>query len=144
MLRIDSWHGRLATFYGPLDDYRLELDGTDICTYVRAVLRGGFWASLLTIVACFVAACFGDFCAWLLVGIMHTFVDINPLGGLFGATLFVVVCFALAIGAIIAVGELWAYLIRRSKKAPKSPPGFVKQAYSSWKDKYCFWLEFTK
>ena len=149
----DTWHWRLAGFYGNAKmryDYHTETDryDGDICSYIRSMLYGLFRVVVLTAVLGVLAASLGNFLAWVAAWIMtSTFIPIDSLG------FFTI---ALAAAAVVLVGvffciskfENWKRerQARRHEKMMaeeyiEKPETFFQAAYRKFKDKTCFKVE---
>ena len=110
----NSWHYRLVESVDVVSLYGRR----DICSYTRAVIG--------TIFILFVdLMLFG-----MLLAILAKLFYESPVGT------------ATALGVAI-LGFYLAFRIVRSVDDPKKEPGFVKQAYRSWKDKYCIRVEYV-
>lgn len=131
-----SLHWRLASFYGPMHADVVRHHGTDICTYMRAVLNGLVKVLLITAGCSMGAAFTADFLAWLVAGFVTSFVTPGPG--------------AVVIGGIVAIVcgvMLWLwlkelvedYLDKREQNTDEGgrQPSFVSQAFSSFNNKYC-------
>jgi hypothetical protein len=135
------WHIQLATTYGTLRDSeaaRQDLleDGTDICSYTKAIFWGALFTLVMTAVVGFLfGAIVGDFGAWIAAGIMHGFVQPDE-GAMFLLMLAIV---ATAVVGII----MFCIMIGKVKQGRTLTPSFVGQAYDSWKNKYCVELKFA-
>ena len=128
VLEQKSWHYWLATFG---DKYRVNWHGDDICHYIRSVMVGTFWLMFVVIVGSFLGGVFlfsiGNLFSWLFLGYeLHqvTFGALGFVGGLF--LLF----------GFFATKEFVTEKIRDTE------PGFVRAAYSKFKDKTCFYVKF--
>jgi len=134
----DSWHYRLATVY-QFDVFSTPKE--DICGYVRQVIYGMFTASMISIVSAFFIWCLIQ--PWL-----YFFVDgwykpsgNNSMALAIGMTLYIM---AFVIACILLyVGKIKVYLKEHTNWYNKEQkPSFIKQAYSSWKDKTCYKITF--
>ena len=127
--KTDSWHYKFVSQWDPIVVHRTG--GTDICSYVRALMLG------LTVMA-------------LLFGILGLFAGVllyaigNWIGYfLFGYALsegtpFVTIIYA-CFGAFIWYNQ-WKE--NRVVNEKEKEPGFIRLAYRSWKDKFCAKVEF--
>lgn len=127
------WY-RFATVYGwmttaPWQTY-------SICAFVRHVVWGMFLATTVAVViGLFVGATIGDFGAWIVASIVAGQLLQPDEGAIITITLAAVVCGLVA--------WYWAATIREKfTTVPAKQPGFVSQAYTSWKEKTCFRVRF--
>lgn len=142
-MKANSWHGRLALYYGPLN--RRDLQDIDICKYTRAVLTGS-WRALLV--------CLGlAFCALsVLSTLFHVFFyfayglvlakiehDIFAALGI----LPVAVVFAVALLFCWVFAEQQAKAWKRRRETAREERGFLAQAADAKLNKYCFKLSFS-
>ena len=125
-LKRKSWHYWLANFA----EERVWLHA-DICSYIRSVLVGTFWFSVMaftaSVVAGFVLYAFGNLFSWLFLGYQLSDVTTIVFSTIFGLLLVFV---------FLISGEKIHYKLRDSE------PGFARLAYRSWKDKFCAKVEF--
>lgn len=130
---------RLATFYGPLHDWYVLREGTDICTYTQAVFKGLF-ICLITIFA-------GSLCGWMVVDtlmfwafrLLTTGMMEMSEAALIGTVFFVV---ALAFFIVSFIFEGVQAMRRRHLKKEPTEPSASSQMYRAWKDKTCFKIDF--
>lgn len=131
-----SWHYRLATVYGPLEDYQLH-NGTDICSYVRAVIFGAVCVALWIIAGGLFSLGFGDLLAWIVAGVVYGFVQISETGALFVALTGGLIGALVALVGSILICDKYSEMKRRMSSASTPPSGFVGTAYVAFKNKYC-------
>jgi hypothetical protein len=134
LLNKNSWHHRLAYFYGPLYWWQ---DGTNVCEYASAMMRGLFTVLLATFVgAVFLAAPFADFLVWLYVGVTVGWTEPQ----------FLCIGFLLYLGVGVAVGIAWGivYYFEGSgdKLIDRVTNSVVYRVAHSWAHKYCFSISF--
>lgn len=130
-LKKDSWHYKAAQFGGPR-----VCSETDICEYVRAVIKGGTLFLFL--------ACFG---LWLGGSLLYA------LGNLFGFLFLDYELTRFATGVLLVAGGILGFFAtvligvaikvkfqewQDEQSAEDKEPGFVKLAYTKFKDKTCF------
>lgn len=137
----NSLHWRLASVYGPMNEYAAT---TDICSYGRAVMKGALVALLILVVGGGYATGMADFGAWLVAGLIHGFTDMNVAGGvvtIINAIAIIVVSLGVA---CTQIGE-WRSNRRARIRALTSAEGYVEpepsvytQWYRSFKEKTCF------
>jgi ABC-type transport system involved in cytochrome bd biosynthesis fused ATPase/permease subunit len=60
----ESWHHRLATFYGPLDTWEDDRE-VDFCQYFWAATKGAFSVAAITFAGGVAAMMVGDTAAWI-------------------------------------------------------------------------------
>lgn len=144
-IKRNSWHYRIATkmaAYRPEWDYETGADVDDICRYRRHVI-GGLFLILLAAVG---IAVVGFLLTQFLFGVVFSL--------LYGAWLFTPAAEAvMLVGGVIVIGvslfmglnkagEMY-HEYKYNKKREAKPDGFVKQAYNSWKEKYCVKVTFV-
>lgn len=145
-LNANAWHFRLAN-YGQtrIDDYDVEY-GMDICTYVRAVLRG-----LLSVL--FTVVITVGLTAWVGYSIYDIYQIIagGPKEVSPGTAIFVAVIAAIIIAGTMAVLGVTVreatyryrdYSRDKQTTCKENQPGFIKLAYRKFKDKTCFKIKF--
>ncbi len=123
-IRNSAWHYYIAKKIGGLEVY----DGTtDICSYTKAFLLGCIPLLIFSIVA--LAVIGGILYPFIImIGIylfhMHWKLGINSFVPLI---------------SILIVGSLWTinYLKNSIRKRNENKPSLLRQAYHSWKHKYC-------
>lgn len=130
-LKKDSWHYKAAQFGGPR-----VCSETDICEYVGAVIRGGMLFLLCATLG-----------LWLGGSILYS------LGNLFGFLFFdyeltmystaVLKVTGVILGSVAAVLVGIAAKVKFQEWQDEQPaegkePGFLKLAYTKFKDKTCF------
>lgn len=142
-LSSGSWHFRLATYYGPMHEWLIIRDGTDICEYTKAVLAGVRNVALIIALISAYGVSWIHFFARMLAGWpevdeFYKFLSAASPAATGAITLFVAGAFT--------VDKLndWRYeRAKRIQAEPVKEPGFIKQAYISFRDKYCMKLSFT-
>lgn len=149
----NSWHWRLAGFYGNAEmryDYKTETDKYegDICSYIRSMLHGLFRVVVLTAILGLLAASLGNFGAWVVAGfLVGSWVKIDVLGFLIVA-LTISAAIVAAMFYVASKHEKW----KRNRWARKQelamveeekPEMFIQAAYRKFKDKTCFRVEVT-
>lgn len=140
----NSWHARLVNRF----TQRYASDATNICQYMRWVgwgLLGVILVTLaLSVFATFVLSGIVWDIQWLF-GYVHFVGGQNPPARELGACILNLVA---VLGSIVA-GLMWISGIvkeaRYHKKwhtaSPSPPPGFIRTAYRSFKDKVCIRVE---
>jgi hypothetical protein len=138
----NSWHGRLYTKY-TADSWAIK-GNTNICSYIRGVIRGFIWAIVIaSVVGCYL----GALAATIISVYFGQFDMENPL-----TTVTVIITSAAAIvGSAIGIAYLLSMWqdnnygdVLREKLGlnPKvhvyKEPGFLKLAYRKFKEKTCF------
>lgn len=142
---------RLASVYGPMSERYVELNGTDICTYTRAILKGFIKFLVILGLSMFGALCVADFGAWVVAGLVESFVGPDIPAGI--TALFVGFLAILFGGTFIRLvwDELMEYRYRQRRKKQlengmdpeeEPEPSFIVEAYRSFKDKYCVPMKF--
>jgi len=66
----ESWHHRLATFYGPLDTWEDDRE-VDFCQYFWAATKGAFSVAGLIFIGGLISLLIGDFGAWVMAMIVN-------------------------------------------------------------------------
>lgn len=134
----NSWHGRLAFFYGShLTDY----DGTtDLCSYTNSIIRGlGIVFLIILSVGSILSALVECLLAFAMLG---TVFEASILALLI---LFALTCVGLAIILGISLVKLVDWIrIRKQRRVLQldKEPGIISLAYSSLKDKMCVQIKF--
>jgi hypothetical protein len=142
---------RLASVYGPMSERYVERNGTDICTYTRAILNGFIKFLLILGLSMFAALCVADFGAWVVAGLVESFVHPDIPAAI--AAVAVAFLAILLGGAFIRVAwdELMDYRYQQRRKKQlengmdpeeEPEPSFIVEAYRSFKDKYCVPMKF--
>lgn len=123
-----SWHYWLATFG---DDFRVNPHGDDICNYIRSVFIGTFWLLVMTFAGAFLGGAvlfsIGNLFSWMFLGYELHNLTLGVFGILIGFTIMLL---------FMASKEVLQEKLRDSE------PGFVRSAYSKFKDKTCFYIKF--
>ena len=128
-LNRNSWHYKLVNL---LTSY-LDTDHPDICGYRSALLMSFVWILLILICATLTM----DVVCDTLIGL-----SFSLFYGQWMLSVMAQVTIMMAM-AIIA-GAFSVYMLRwlsTKRTSPKADPGFVRQAFRSWKDKYCSRIE---
>ena len=149
----NSWHYQLMRFGH--SDWYIDEAHPDICSYTHSV----FWmlfkvllliAAVSAVLSIAVAIPLATFAAWATTGV--SFMDFwaymldkeNAEGWVFLIQISAILWMA---GTVVSGFVLTAWglakLNETSRPITIPTPGFVKQAYSSWKDKYCVPIRFT-
>lgn len=127
-LNTKSWHYWFATTMGDFSRYDIT---SDICTYTRSIFLGMLLTFLLSVlVFSAVILPVGNLVYCLLLWKLNLLAE-GTLG-LLGCVAFMALLFTLA-------------SLYRKHGAPiieNKPNGFIKQAYASWKNKFCIKVEF--
>lgn len=147
-LNKKSWHFWLATRFGVMDKYEKD---TNFCRYFWSTVLGGFVFSMLTAVVGVATY----FVGWIVYSWYQFFAT--------GFTMNEGVKVTLIIGALAAIAYalklLFAFLEKRRRAKREAyyaierakeegtyvepEPGFLKQAYRSWKEKTCYKVAFN-
>lgn len=132
-INTNSWHYKLATLVG----YRSWGQGSDICTYTRKVMLGILLILLIT--AAYTLATF--ILVDIVLGLIFSAIAGMWLMGQLGS---VVLLSCAMVGTFIGMFVGMGYSIERYNEYNRTarPDGFIKEAYKSWKDKYCLKLTF--
>lgn len=140
-LNKDSWHFRLANF----GDRRVWADDEiDICYYIRKVFGGATAFLALVIFAIIFVVIFGygyiTGAIWLYECISTgVWVAPNPVAGL---TLGATVVLGLALGWVIMLDHINRVRLNARHDGKITEPSFVSLAYSKFKSKTCFRINF--
>lgn len=138
-LKKDSWHHRLAATYGPMNTWT---DSTNICSYAMSVFGGATWiVMLLAMRGLLIGIPVGDFIGWILamskIGVW--IVPEEPA--------WIIYVALGSISVLILVGILiYSVYAIKTKYFPakeNDEPGFISQAYTSFKQKSCHKIELT-
>ena len=134
-----SWHWRLAVTYGSHYEYDTE---TDLCTYIRNVLKGIFVVMLVIVAGglC-ISAPMGSLAAWIVYVITNGITEMDPVAF---AGAFLIFGFVILTGLFLLfntdTGEEVVSKVKRAVriKIPKpQEDSFLVLAYRSFKDKTC-------
>lgn len=134
----DSWHYRLATVY-QFDIF--SHPKTDICSYIGQVLYGIFTALIISAGSAFLIWCAIQPWLYFLVVSWYQPTDNHSIVLSVGITIYIM---AFLMGCIwVYCEKIMPYLKEHTtwynKEEKKS---FIKQAYTSWKDNYCYKITF--
>lgn len=142
---LNSWHWRLVSGVGTLRGAEYveagETYSTDICTYIRAVIKALIAVAIMTLLVLGIVFITAHGIAYLAAIILNgTFVEPN-----FHAIVFMVS----AIVIISVLGLTYAHTKYRewkderdyNKIVSNKPDSFVTAAYRKFKDKTCFRVE---
>jgi len=148
-MKRDSLSWRLASYYGPIDDWnKFEDIKTDVCSYARAVMVGVKNVLLILIALAVVSLFVGDFMAWVAASItLHDWIRPNEPAGLF-------------IGAICLIGGTAFFIVCKEKFVPiirdyvnrdkttedckQHEPSVLALWYKGIKEKTCFTITIEK
>jgi hypothetical protein len=132
-LNVKSWHGWLYNFGRDWDRLRPG-ESVDLCSYIRGVFFHSllvlFLGGALSLMVFGSIAAFANVFSWLFLGYI-----LEPAA-------------VVVVGIYASIGALAAFLHYKQKRdeanydKPKPPPGFVKLAYSKFKEKTCAMIEF--
>lgn len=139
---LNSWHWRLVSGVGTLRGAEYVESGetfsTDICTYIRAVIKALIAVAITTLLALGIVFITAHGIAYLAAIILNgALVEPN-----FHAVVFMVS--AVVIGSILGLTYLhekyreWKDERDYAKIASPKPDSFVTAAYRKFKDKTCF------
>lgn len=138
-MKAQSWHGRLALFYGPLEGRR-ELRDITICAYTAAVLVGVRNVLMIIAALSFVAICAASslFYVYLYLGGFH----VESGSGLAGLASVIPITVG-SITVLILIGffcwgvnRTWTYL-------GSNKDSFIALATEAYNKKVCFKVTFT-
>jgi hypothetical protein len=138
-LNAKSWHFWLANF----SHKRVSVYGSDICSYIRAVLLGLFWfilfstAGVLFVVGTGVALYDGYqfFTEGLKVSVIAELMIM--LWSIIFVLIFTLLFTAGVVEYVIPAAQRAAKSVSKSEK-----PSFLRLAYRKFKDKTCFQIKF--
>jgi len=125
IVRRSSWHWYLANF-------GTSCHADDICAYTREVLAGAWLVALCSTLIGGFTAVLSDLLGYLLATLFNWSL-IEPRD-LTAGTLIVL--------GVVAV-FVTVFLLRERVDVNVRAPSFVREAYASWKDKYCVEIEVT-
>lgn len=128
IVKSSSWHHRLAYKYTNFFPAR------NLCEYTTHVFLGLFLASLLTAL---VGLTLGSVVAGILFLVTYgwQFLLVDPeLAEGAGVCIIIV---SIMVALWIGVGDLCHYIEFSGKPKQYKEPGFIKQAFTSFKDKMC-------
>lgn len=134
VLSKSSWHYKLANLFGGMRYVR----DTDVCEYTKTVIAALFLSTMITF--------FGII---LLILSVHMLLGVGFsiwMGAWFFSDLGIMglIIYGLVGGGLMikaADGKYSEWKDRRRENYEPKPDGFLKVAYSSWKDKYCVRIE---
>ncbi len=135
-LNVDSWHYKLAKQWA---DYSPDVHGSDMCTYMRKVLRGLIVGG--SVCAIFAALAVAGFVIVtnMIVAPFSYFFLVKVYGDIIGA----IICWSFTAMCLIygfTSMKIAEYKELRQDMVSK-PDSFIKSAYESWKGKYCVKLD---
>lgn len=129
---------RLATFYGPLGAHHTQEYGTDICTYMRAVLVGIGRALMFCVAggatAAMVALAGAYWLAALVTGRLYE-IDAGALAGT--AVVIVPPCVAALVCLIEVIKDR-----QLARSVAQKEPSAIQSMYGAWKNRYCHKIVF--
>ena len=136
---------RLATFYGPLGPHHTQEYGTDICTYMQAVLVGIGRALMCCVVggvnAAMVALAGAYWLAALVTGRLY---EIDA-GAVVGTAVVLVPPCAFALMLLIEVikdRQLARSFRQLARSVAQKEPSAIQSMYGAWKNRYCHKIVF--
>lgn len=132
VFRKGSWHYKLASITRNLDIFGNDMD---ICSYTKAVFAG----ILVILIAALIIALAGHLFFHMVFGVITSIVMGQIILTESAVIGIIAICLALVIYGIDSL-LTWS---ERRRFAPRKPDGFVKNAYKSWKDRYCFKVTFV-
>lgn len=149
-VNVNSWHYRLATTYGPVSEYWLARGAGDFCSYLRGVFLGMMLVFLITILGSILTvALIGMPLIWLVASVLELGWHFPP------AEVGIFILFDICIAIMAFFG--WFHLsgnyaktvkavkialgTNSEKTVVKKEPGFIRLAYSKFKEKTCFRLQ---
>lgn len=133
-LNANSWHFRLANWGNErIYDYQVR-HGTDFCTYIKAVIKGGTAALFAYLLAATAVVWVGYSLYDIIAAIVNAREITWPGTIMFGVLVLALVL--LLIGAFLYEGTL---AIRRRAE---EKPGFFTLAFRKFKSKTCFNINF--
>lgn len=137
----DSWHFRLATVYGTESKSRLldERTNINICEYSKFVLRGFISALLVAVLIGFTLGSLFDFGLELILHFQYGLpMDFNNIFVTYG---MVFTISPVIIGVFYLIFKI-IDLYQEHKRSPTTE-SFFFDAYSSFKEKFCFKVAFS-
>lgn len=137
-----SWHYRLATTYGLESKFNIINDETDICSYSRSVIIGIIIVLVIIGVGTVCAYPISQALLWLGFCVASLeFIDLLNIGLVAIGVLEIVglLLYAIVYSLFTVIMKV---MVKIAKKFPRkekveTPPGFMVQAYRSFKGKYC-------
>jgi hypothetical protein len=146
-LKKDSWHYRLAVVYAGNKHRRAPFD---ICSYTKSAIWGLFLVVFYTVI---LSGFFGftmlrssmEIAMELLGPGYSLFVVVfTSLGVLLGVLLLAFLGILIVYGIVYAFFEFKDYLGNKSSGFETKEPGFLKEAFRSFKGKFCKKIEFKE
>lgn len=140
-----SWHYHVVSSYARVSQWELESGKYDFCKYLRKVVSGLFLALLFGLLITVLLAPLTITFSWVAASLVtFTWVkpDINDMGFWFGVTEIVIICLI----GLLALGFFTNEYLKEKDITlfrKVSPPGFISQAYDSFKNKYCLKVEYV-
>lgn len=132
----NSWHFWLATRIANFKTY--NEDDLNICAYLRSVFAGGLVITLLGTLATLIASLIGS-AVFHWVGVLLGLIHRKPNSMEIGGSVFLIM-----ITVVYVIYLITTYFKNRTYSEADAPPGFIKSAYRSWKDKTCVRVSFTE
>lgn len=138
----NSLHYKLATL-GGFDRYNCYYDGsTDICSYLRRVMMGVFVSIILLMTFVFAST----LVVHTLFGLVFSFIYDTDMFNVWGQVGLLTAGISSLFAFIwIVPGKIMDlyYSIKSNRpEKPAAPDNFVREAYSSYKEKYCVKIKF--
>jgi len=136
IINRNSWHARLILW----NDGRIRTyDISDLCTYIRALIRAVFWVLILTLF--FIAVVVNPIMGFMTF-VITWILDI-PLVGIYRAWAnagmgLVMTFLAFAIGSV-AIYKLIGFFMAKfhDRRDTEQQPSLIAATYRQWRDKYC-------
>lgn len=149
----EAWHFWIANFGKTRvqsDDWNWSRPNsvieTDICAYTRAFLIGLFQliivSSIVIGIASSVAYAIGNIIGVYLYGYELSFIT-KVLLFLASLACMVTIGLVTVLATLAGVSKIKEYVSNKLYENQAQEPGFIRVAYSSWKNKYCMKIKIT-
>lgn len=133
----NSWHYKLASFFGFHSDYYMDAYCSDICSYTRKIIMNTGITIVLALISFGLLYVIADCLAWLAAGLIEHFVMANFWSVVFMAIVVVILVLAAILFFVERIKDFFS-----SRPMKERQPSFVAEAYRAMKDRYCVKLEF--
>jgi len=137
-IKKNSWHYRLVTTYAMGSHIELDNEDVNICEYIRNIFKGAFIALVVVFLVGFPAGCAAGCVASALI-YFGVWIAIAYPGDPSIVTTIGILTMALTLIGFISAGLVW--LRNYVPTNPGRDPGFITEAYRSYKNKFCFYIK---
>lgn len=124
-----SWHYTIAKF-GGFERWAEQ----DLCTYTRAFIMGIMQIAFCTAVIAIGGLILSHAILGIIFSIMTGTFMFTEIGFL---TMIAISVILLIVGALVSIDKIQQHMNNRQD----TPAGFIKNAYTAWKSKYCIKID---